>query len=131
MPHIDFSAAASTGELIGVSSRAPYVLRMTQIAFIGTGLLGSALAEAAANRGDEVTVWNRTTEKARRLEQFGIRVAETPADAVRGAERVHLVLKDDPVVEAVIAALRPGLAADGIILDHTTTLPATTRVSRS
>ena len=99
---------------------------MTQIAFIGTGMLGSALAEAAANRGDEITVWNRTVEKARRLEQFGIRVAESPADAVRGAERVHLVLKDDPVVEDVIAALRPGLGTNTIILDHTTTLPART-----
>lgn len=99
---------------------------MTQIAFIGTGLLGSALAEAAANRGDDVTVWNRTIAKARRLEQFGIRVTETAADAVRGAARVHLVLKDDAVVEEVIPALRPGLSADTIILDHTTTLPART-----
>ncbi|MEP6733339.1 MAG: NAD(P)-dependent oxidoreductase [bacterium] len=99
---------------------------MTQIAFLGTGLLGSALAEAAAKRGDKVTVWNRTIEKARALEQFGITVAPTPADAVRGAKIVHLVLKDDPVVEDVIAKLRPGLSADAIICDHTTTLPALT-----
>ena len=68
---------------------------MTQIAFLGTGLLGSAFVEAAAKRGDTITVWNRTAEKARDLEQFGARVAANPADAVRGASRVHLVLKDD------------------------------------
>jgi 3-hydroxyisobutyrate dehydrogenase-like beta-hydroxyacid dehydrogenase len=99
---------------------------MTHIAYLGTGLLGSAFAEAAAKRGDEVTVWNRTADKARALEQFGIRVAATPADAVRGATRVHLVLKDDPVVDDVIAALRPGLGHDAIIVDHTTTQPKLT-----
>ena len=99
---------------------------MTQIAFLGTGLLGAALAEAAAKRGDVVTAWNRTTEKARALEAFGVRVAATPAEAVRGARRVHLVLKDDAVVEDVVAALRPGLEADAVVVDHTTTQPALT-----
>src|SRR5215207_4593788 len=96
---------------------------MTQIAFLGTGLLGSAIAEAAAKRGNDVMVWNRSIDKARALEQFGARVAPTPADAVRGAERVHLILKDDDVVEEVIAGLRPGLAPNAVIVDHTTTQP--------
>jgi 3-hydroxyisobutyrate dehydrogenase-like beta-hydroxyacid dehydrogenase len=99
---------------------------MTPIAFLGTGLLGSGFAEAAVKRGDQVTVWNRTASKARALEPLGVRVAATPADAARGAERVHLVLKDDAVVEEVIAALRPGLAPNAIIVDHTTTQPALT-----
>jgi 3-hydroxyisobutyrate dehydrogenase-like beta-hydroxyacid dehydrogenase len=99
---------------------------MTQIAFLGTGLLGSAFIEAAAKRGDQVTAWNRTIDKARVLEPLGVRVAATPADAVRGAAIVHLVLKDDAVVEEVIAALRPGLDPKAIIVDHTTTQPALT-----
>lgn len=99
---------------------------MANIAFLGTGLLGSACAEAAAKRGNTVTVWNRSVEKARALMPFGIRVAETSAEAVRGAARVHLVLKDDAVVDEVIAAARPGLAPNAIIIDHSTTLPALT-----
>lgn len=99
---------------------------MTKIAFLGTGLLGSGLIEAAAKRGDTITVWNRTIDKARALEQFGVTVAMTPADAVRGAERVHLVLKDDQVVEDVISAFRSALDANAIIVDHTTTLPKLT-----
>ena len=99
---------------------------MTRIAFLGTGLLGSAFAEAAAKRGEQVVVWNRTLDKALALEQFGIRVAANPADAVRDAESVHLVLKDDAVVESVVEQLRPGLSQDAIILDHTTTQPALT-----
>ncbi|HEX3867712.1 MAG TPA: NAD(P)-dependent oxidoreductase, partial [Gemmatimonadaceae bacterium] len=99
---------------------------MTHISFLGTGLLGSAFVEAAAKRGDEIAVWNRTVDKARALEQFGVRVAASPADAVRGAARVHLVLKDDAVVEDVVAALREGLSPDTIVVDHTTTQPALT-----
>jgi len=75
---------------------------MTQLAFLGTGLLGAAFAEAAAKRGDSVTAWNRSADKSRALEAFGIRVAASAADAVRGAQRVHIVLKDDAVVEDVL-----------------------------
>ena len=98
----------------------------THTAFLGTGLLGSALVEAAARRGESITVWNRTPEKARALAPLGVTVAGSPAEAVRGAARVHLVLKDDAVVEEVVAALRPGLAPDAVIVDHTTTQPALT-----
>ena len=58
---------------------------MANIAFLGTGLLGGACAEAAAKRGDKVTVWNRSVDKARDLARFGIVVAATPAEAVRVA----------------------------------------------
>ena len=99
---------------------------MATIAFLGTGLLGSAFAEAAARRGDSVTAWNRSPDKALALAQFGVKAAATPADAVQGAERVHLILKDDAVVAEVIAAARPGLSADAVVIDHSTTQPQLT-----
>jgi len=96
---------------------------MAHIAFLGTGLLGAAFAEAAAARGDTVTAWNRTAAKAQALARFGVQAAATPAEAVRGATRVHLVLRDDAVVEEVIAAARAGFSPGAILLDHTTTRP--------
>jgi 3-hydroxyisobutyrate dehydrogenase-like beta-hydroxyacid dehydrogenase len=99
---------------------------MSRIAYLGTGLLGAAFAEAAAKRGDSVAVWNRSVDKARALQAFGATVAATPADAVRGAQRVHLVLKDDAVVEEVLAQARSSLSRDAVVIDHTTTLPART-----
>ncbi len=99
---------------------------MTTTAFLGTGLLGGAFVEAALARGDRISVWNRTAEKARALAPLGAIVASTPAEAVRGAARVHLVLKDDAVVDDVIDQLRPGLDPAAIIVDHTTNLPALT-----
>lgn len=99
---------------------------MSKITFLGTGLLGSAFAEAAAQRGDDVTAWNRSADKVLALKAFGVNAAATPAEAVRGATRIHLVLKDDGVVETVLAAARSGLSADAIVIDHTTTLPVLT-----
>ena len=99
---------------------------MTTLAFLGTGLLGGAFAEAAAKRGDTVSAWNRSPAKAQALAQFGVKAAATPADAVRGAARVHLVLKDDAVVDEVIAAARAGLSQEAVIVDHSTTLPKLT-----
>jgi 3-hydroxyisobutyrate dehydrogenase len=99
---------------------------MAHLAFLGTGLLGGAFAEAAAKRGDTVTAWNRTPDKVQALAQFGVKPAASPADAVRSAARVHMVLKDDAVVEEVLAAARPALSPDAVIVDHTTTLPTLT-----
>lgn len=105
---------------------------MTRIAYLGTGLLGAAFVEAAIGRGDAVTVWNRTASRARALESLGATFAETPVDAVRAAERVHLVLRDDEAVDEVIAALRPGLMPGAVIIDHSTNAPDQTarRVKR-
>jgi 3-hydroxyisobutyrate dehydrogenase-like beta-hydroxyacid dehydrogenase len=99
---------------------------MANIAFLGTGLLGSAFAQAAAERGDTVTAWNRSPDKVLALRPFGVTAAATPAEAVRQASRIHLVLRDDAVVEEVLAAARAGLLPEAIIIDHTTTQPALT-----
>ncbi len=98
---------------------------MAKITFLGTGLMGAALAEAAAKRGDRVTVWNRTSAKAKVLAPFGIQVAETVSAAVAGADRVHIVLADDAVVDTVLDAAGDALAS-ALVVDHSTTSPAGT-----
>ena len=97
------------------------------IAFLGMGLLGSNFARAALKRGDQVQVWNRTRDKAEALAAAGARVADDPAEAVRGAARVHLVLSDDAAVDDVIERARTGLAPHTLVVDHTTTSPAGAR----
>ena len=99
---------------------------MSTIAFLGTGLLGGAFAHAAAKRGDTVIAWNRSADKAQALTQFGVIAAATAAEAVRNAQRIHVVLKDDASVDEVLAAARAGFSPDVIIIDHTTTLPTLT-----
>lgn len=90
-------------------------------AFLGTGLLGSNFVRALLRKGEEVQVWNRTASKARELEAHGARAFANVADAVRGAQVIHLALKDDASVDAVLEEARSGLTPGALIVDHTTT----------
>lgn len=97
---------------------------MSNVAVLGTGLLGSGFVERMLGQGHAVRVWNRSADKLAPLVALGAVAADSPADAVRGADRVHLVLAADDAVEAVITALRPGLGDGVVIVDHSTNLPA-------
>lgn len=97
---------------------------MATLALLGTGLLGSGMVENLLRKGHTVRIWNRSRPKLDALVRQGAVAAADPADAARGAERVHLVLAEDDAVDAVIAALRPGLGQAVPVLDHSTNLPA-------
>ncbi|MFN6147386.1 MAG: NAD(P)-dependent oxidoreductase [Planctomycetota bacterium] len=97
---------------------------MTTIALLGTGLLGSAMVENLLQKGAAVRVWNRTRDKLAPLAAKGAVAAADPADCVRGADRVHLVLTDDAVVDAVLAPALPALGRGVPIYDHSTNQPA-------
>ncbi|MDB4913803.1 MAG: 2-hydroxy-3-oxopropionate reductase [Gemmatimonadetes bacterium] len=93
------------------------------IAYFGTGLLGSSFVRAFLNRGEKVHIWNRSTDKARALQQYGAVAFDDPAEAARGAERIHLTLSDDAAVDDVLERTHP---ENLTIVDHTTTLPERT-----
>src|SRR2546428_8153320 len=57
---------------------------MTKVAVLGTGRMGGAIARRLAASGFDLTVWDRTTAKASAL-NVG-RVAQSPAEAIRGAD---------------------------------------------
>ncbi|MCA8953516.1 MAG: NAD(P)-dependent oxidoreductase [Planctomycetes bacterium] len=97
---------------------------MTRIALLGTGLLGAGFVENLLAKGHAVTVWNRTASKTAALVERGATAAADPAAAVQNATHVHLVLSEDPVVDEVVAALRPGLPDGAWVIDHSTNLPA-------
>lgn len=91
------------------------------IAWYGIGLLGSGFVRALRKRGEEVRVWNRTHAKAKALEADGAKAFEDPAEAARGASRIHLTLSDDTAVDDVLGRARAGFEKDVVIVDHTTT----------
>ncbi|HUB60696.1 MAG TPA: NAD(P)-dependent oxidoreductase [Puia sp.] len=91
------------------------------VAFLGMGLLGANFVRAMINKGEKVRVWNRTAAKATALELYGAIALPTPAEAVKGADRIHLTLKDDASVDEVLAIAAPGIQPGAVIIDHTTT----------
>jgi len=98
------------------------------IAFFGTGMLGSGFVRALIKRGEVVAVWNRTPARAAALEVYGAKAFEDPAEAARGAARVHLSVSDDDAVDAILERARPGFSPDVVIVDHTTTSASGTAV---
>jgi 3-hydroxyisobutyrate dehydrogenase len=69
------------------------------VAVLGTGIMGAPMARNIAAAGFETRVWNRTREKA---EGHGAAVADTPADAVSGADIVVTMLADGDAVDSVM-----------------------------
>jgi 3-hydroxyisobutyrate dehydrogenase len=103
-----------------------------KIAFFGAGLMGSGFVRRLRTQGHEVNVWNRSPERARRLQAEGARAFDDPAAALAGVERLHLALSDDTAVDAVLEPLAGAIAPDTWIVDHTTTAvhPTTERAAR-
>jgi 3-hydroxyisobutyrate dehydrogenase len=71
------------------------------VALLGTGIMGAAMARNLVSAGIGVRAWNRTREKAEPLAEEGVEVADSPAEAVGGADFLLTMLPDaDTTVEA-------------------------------
>jgi 3-hydroxyisobutyrate dehydrogenase-like beta-hydroxyacid dehydrogenase len=93
-------------------------------AFIGLGIMGFPMAGHLARAGYDVTVYNRSPQRALQWTQkHGGRSAPTPAAAARGAECVMLCVGNDDDVRAVALGADGALSAmqaGALLVDHTT-----------
>ncbi|MFS0729349.1 NAD(P)-dependent oxidoreductase [Curtobacterium sp. 1P10AnD] len=88
---------------------------------LGTGAMGAGVAGSLLRAGHEVTVWNRTRDRAEPLASQGATVAGTPAEAVEHAEVVLLTLFDtDAVVDVLEQAA--GDAPEGAVWVQASTI---------
>jgi 3-hydroxyisobutyrate dehydrogenase-like beta-hydroxyacid dehydrogenase len=90
-----------------------------KVGFIGLGQMGSAIARNLLTAGHELTVWNRSSGKAKDLVAAGARLAESPAEAAQG-DVVMTMLADDQAVEAVVYGERGILTAPALHVSHST-----------
>lgn len=104
---------------------------MTKVAFLGLGAIGRPMAQRVADAGFDLTVWNRTAEKAGAFAAATkARAAATPADAVRGVAVVVTCLSTSQHVESLLDGpdgLLAGLARGALFVDCTSGDPATSR----
>jgi 2-hydroxy-3-oxopropionate reductase len=96
------------------------------ISFLGIGLMGKPMAMNLIKSGYHITVWNRTLSKAAELMSAGARLAKSPADAVRQAMAVVLMLENGAVVTDLL--FNQGIAdacLDGtLVIDMSSIAPA-------
>lgn len=76
---------------------------MTNIAFIGLGIMGSPMAVHLADAGHDVAGYNRTPDKTAPLVAAGGRAADSIQDAVSDADVVCVMVPDSPDVLEVLA----------------------------
>ncbi len=100
------------------------------VAFLGLGRMGAAMARHVLQAGHHLQVWNRTPDKAAELVASGATAAESPAEAARDADVVVCMLADPDAVRQVL--LGPGGAADGaaegtLVIDASTIGPSAAR----
>src|SRR5919109_4588481 len=102
---------------------------MTRVALLATGRMGSAMARSLARNGMELTLYNRTPERARGLaEELDARVAEAPARAAAEAEICLTMLADSAAVDAVWDGpngLLAGARSGSVLADMSTVPPET------
>lgn len=96
-------------------------------AVLGTGAMGAGMARSLLRGGVEVTVWNRTPERARPLAGDGARVAGSAADAVRDADAVLVALYDAEAVLGVLGDALPASAPDAVWVQSATIGPDASR----
>jgi 3-hydroxyisobutyrate dehydrogenase len=86
-----------------------------RLAVLGLGNMGRAFAAIALEKGHQVTVWNRSANRASDLVSQGAIEADTPETAVADSEVTLIVVADDDAVLSVchgaggvLGALPPG-----------------------
>jgi len=97
------------------------------IGIAGTGKMGSAIAKRLLSLNYQVTVWNRTPERARSLIDMGADWAESPQDLAGVTDMVITMLMDDQALDQVYfgpRGLLSGPVDDKLFIDMSTVKPA-------
>ncbi|AWR95622.1 NAD(P)-dependent oxidoreductase [Acidianus brierleyi] len=97
-----------------------------RIGFIGLGIMGYSMASNLLKAGYELTVYNRTIEKAEKLGKSGAKVAYSPKEVAENSEVVISMVTDAPDVEDVLFSEK-GVVKSGkkglIFIDMSTNSP--------
>jgi len=100
------------------------------IGFIGMGHMGSHMVQRLLDAGYQVTVYDRTKEKAQELEHRGALVAQTPKELAANCQVVMACVTNDEAQQEVMFGPDGALAgvhAGSVIIDLSTVSPDASR----
>jgi 3-hydroxyisobutyrate dehydrogenase len=103
---------------------------MAELGYVGLGVMGSAIVRRLLDAGHDVSVWNRTPEKAGPLLEAGARSADTPRAVAERSEIVFTMVTNTAAVQAVTDGedgILAGLGPEKLYVDMSTASPANTR----
>jgi 2-hydroxy-3-oxopropionate reductase len=100
-----------------------------RVGFIGLGIMGMPMARNLMEAGYELTVHNRSPEKAEELGKEGAAVAATPREVAENSDVVITMLPDSPQVREVVAGedgVLEGISEGALLIDMSTISPVVT-----
>ena len=100
-----------------------------RVGFVGLGIMGKPMARNMMEAGYELTVHNRSPEKAEKLGEAGATVAATPGEAAENSDVVITMLPDSPQVREVVAGedgVLEGISQGSLVVDMSTISPVVT-----
>ena len=103
---------------------------MAEVGYVGLGVMGSAIVRRLLAAPHDVTVWNRTREKAEPLLEAGARWAASPREVAEQSEVVFTMVTNTAAVRAVTEGpdgIIAGLSHGKVYVDMSTASPANTR----
>jgi 3-hydroxyisobutyrate dehydrogenase len=107
-------------------------MRMTseRVGFIGLGIMGRGMSSNLLAAGHDLTVWNRTLERAEPLAEAGAALADSPSALAAGVDIVITCVSDTPDVEEVLlgdVGVIHGVEPGTLVIDCSTISPQVTR----
>ena len=98
-----------------------------KVGFIGIGLMGLPMSMNIVKAGYDLTVFNRSKNKAEPLKEFGAKISNTLKDAVDGSDIVITMLTDDTAVDEVMnnTDFLENLKSGSIVIDMSSVKPTT------
>lgn len=94
-----------------------------QIAILGGGLMGQAIAERLLAEQQTVTVYNRSADKILSLSKLGAATTDNAEQAVSDAQIILLTLSDADAIESVLATISAEKLDGKLILQMGTIAP--------
>ncbi|MGA7126754.1 MAG: NAD(P)-dependent oxidoreductase [Chthoniobacterales bacterium] len=94
-----------------------------RVGVIGLGIIGSRVTKNLRKKGFDVYVWNRTPKPE-------LNFVSSPAEVAKAAQIIQIFVSNDAAVLETLAALRPALTADHLLLIHSTISPETVRKAK-
>lgn len=97
-----------------------------KLGLMGLGLMGAAMAERLLEQGWDLSVYNRSRQKAEALQPAGARLTNSPLELLQQTELIILMLSDYAAIQALLKPAASALAGK-LILQMGTIAPAQSR----
>lgn len=101
---------------------------MTNVGFIGIGLMGLPMCKRLLSASVPLSVWNRTPEKCQSLLDLGAQCAQSIESLVQNVDVVMLCVSNTQAVQAVAKTLLPHLKPGQVIVDFSSISPDATQL---